>query len=181
MWLSCKYSTGQITYWLCPASSLPTPPLPTRFLSLSLSLSYPAPFSPAHRFFDKTVNSWDSRNSFVKHAGKYDLLKIDYETKVTKQPSNQPFPYACTLWLPCPPHGVLSTSSNSMCKHMYVYSNPLGFSRQYQHTWTTHFRRAHAQRRQAWTRIPLGYPQRWSENFDNLTRGIDKERGIVWP
>ena len=34
------------------------------------------------RFRDKTCNSWDDRESFVKHAGKYDLLSMDYEAKV---------------------------------------------------------------------------------------------------
>ena len=30
------------------------------------------------KFKDKTKNDWDDRNSFVKHGGKYDLVKIDY-------------------------------------------------------------------------------------------------------
>ncbi len=34
------------------------------------------------RFRDKTCNSWENRDSFVKHAGKYDLLSMDYEAKV---------------------------------------------------------------------------------------------------
>lgn len=34
------------------------------------------------RFYDKTVNNWEDRESFVKHAGKYDLLAMDYEAKV---------------------------------------------------------------------------------------------------
>ena len=34
------------------------------------------------KFWDKTKNEWGSRDSFVKVAGKYDLLKMDYSTKV---------------------------------------------------------------------------------------------------
>ncbi|XP_064404222.1 poly [ADP-ribose] polymerase 2-like isoform X3 [Halichondria panicea] len=33
------------------------------------------------KFADKTNNSWEDRDSFVKVTGKYDLLKIDYEAK----------------------------------------------------------------------------------------------------
>eukprot|EP01116_Phalansterium_solitarium_P005995 TRINITY_DN18306_c0_g1_i1.p1 TRINITY_DN18306_c0_g1~~TRINITY_DN18306_c0_g1_i1.p1 ORF type:complete len:810 (+),score=221.49 TRINITY_DN18306_c0_g1_i1:227-2656(+) len=33
------------------------------------------------KFQDKTGNSWDNRASFTKHAGKYDLVEIDYNTK----------------------------------------------------------------------------------------------------
>lgn len=35
-----------------------------------------------YRFSDKTSNSWEDKDSFVKVAGKYDLLKIDYEAEV---------------------------------------------------------------------------------------------------
>lgn len=38
--------------------------------------------STIFRFADKTNNSWEDRDSFVKVTGKYDLLKIDYEAKV---------------------------------------------------------------------------------------------------
>ena len=34
------------------------------------------------RFYDKTLNQWEDRESFVKHPGKYDLLSMDYEAKV---------------------------------------------------------------------------------------------------
>ena len=34
------------------------------------------------RFYDKTVNHWEDRENFVKHAGKYDMLLMDYEAKV---------------------------------------------------------------------------------------------------
>ena len=30
------------------------------------------------RFKDKTANDWTDRDNFVKHGGKYDLLKMDY-------------------------------------------------------------------------------------------------------
>ena len=30
------------------------------------------------KFSDKTVNQWEERHDFVKHPGKYDLVKIDY-------------------------------------------------------------------------------------------------------
>jgi poly [ADP-ribose] polymerase len=33
------------------------------------------------KFFDKTRNDWDNRQSFVKHPMKYDLLKMDYAPK----------------------------------------------------------------------------------------------------
>lgn len=34
------------------------------------------------RFYDKTLNLWEDRKSFVKHPGKYDLLLIDHNPKV---------------------------------------------------------------------------------------------------
>ena len=34
------------------------------------------------RFSDKTLNNWEDRNKFVKHAGKYDLIAVDYEATV---------------------------------------------------------------------------------------------------
>ena len=34
------------------------------------------------RFYDKTHNDWDDKESFVKVPGKYDLLEMDYEAKV---------------------------------------------------------------------------------------------------
>ncbi|KAG1705099.1 Poly [ADP-ribose] polymerase 2 [Nymphon striatum] len=40
-----------------------------------------------HKFFDKTKNSWDDRNSFEKVDGKYDLVIIDYS--VEKKRSNR--------------------------------------------------------------------------------------------
>ena len=30
------------------------------------------------KFYDKTKNHWDDRDNFVQHAGKYDLVKMDY-------------------------------------------------------------------------------------------------------
>jgi len=33
------------------------------------------------KFYDKTLNQWEDRESFVKHPGKYDLLSMDYEAK----------------------------------------------------------------------------------------------------
>lgn len=36
----------------------------------------------ACRFSDKTLNNWEDRDSFVKHAGKYDLIAMDYEAMV---------------------------------------------------------------------------------------------------
>ena len=38
--------------------------------------------SSRRRFYDKTLNQWEDRESFVKHPGKYDLLLMDYEAKV---------------------------------------------------------------------------------------------------
>ena len=34
------------------------------------------------KFWDKTKNEWMSRDNFVKVAGKYDMLKLDYDIKV---------------------------------------------------------------------------------------------------
>ena len=34
------------------------------------------------RFSDKTRNDWANRKKFVKVAGKYDLLEMDYSAKV---------------------------------------------------------------------------------------------------
>ena len=34
------------------------------------------------RFSDKTNNSWEQRDNFVKHSGKYDLIAVDYEATV---------------------------------------------------------------------------------------------------
>jgi poly [ADP-ribose] polymerase len=39
------------------------------------------------KFFSKTKNEWSARNKFVKHSGKYDLVKIDYKAKETKAES----------------------------------------------------------------------------------------------
>lgn len=36
----------------------------------------------ACRFSDKTQNNWEDRGKFVKHAGKYDLIAVDYEATV---------------------------------------------------------------------------------------------------
>ena len=35
-----------------------------------------------NRFYDKTNNSWDDRNSFVKVPGKYDMVAMDYGSEV---------------------------------------------------------------------------------------------------
>jgi len=35
------------------------------------------------KFSDKTVNRWEERDTFVKHGGKYDLVKMDYSTSST--------------------------------------------------------------------------------------------------
>lgn len=44
------------------------------------------PFFP-HRFFDKTKNEWDHRENFMKIAGKYDIVLMDYsaDEKVKNQ------------------------------------------------------------------------------------------------
>jgi len=34
----------------------------------------------AKKFHDKTKNQWEERDEFVKHGGKYDLVKMDYST-----------------------------------------------------------------------------------------------------
>ena len=33
---------------------------------------------------DKTKNDWEDRGDFVKHNGKYDLVKMDYSAGETK-------------------------------------------------------------------------------------------------
>lgn len=35
-----------------------------------------------YRFADKTRNDWSARQKFVKHAGKYDMVAIDYNAQV---------------------------------------------------------------------------------------------------
>ena len=46
-----------------------------RFVVMCLS-------SPLWRFLDKTRNHWSDRENFAKQEGKYDLLRMDYTTKV---------------------------------------------------------------------------------------------------
>ena len=38
-----------------------------------------------NRFSDKTLNNWEDRDNFVKHAGKYDLIAMDYEATVRNE------------------------------------------------------------------------------------------------
>ena len=47
----------------------------------SILITPPLP-PPLPRFYAKTLNSWTERSPFTKHAGKYDLLAMDYEPKV---------------------------------------------------------------------------------------------------
>ena len=46
------------------------------------------------RFYDKTLNRWEDRKSFVKHPGKYDLLLIDHNPKVIDKQTTYEIPRA---------------------------------------------------------------------------------------
>ena len=48
-------------------------------VSKHLTKNFPYLF---RRFHDKTHNEWDERESFVKKAGKYDMLAMDYKATV---------------------------------------------------------------------------------------------------
>ena len=77
-------------YFSASQSSLPFP-LPLYYSKTSYGTKYSRNENCANqinnlefsrRFQDKTHNEWDERESFVKKAGKYDMLAMDYKATV---------------------------------------------------------------------------------------------------